>query len=409
MKKLLLKVNILFTTVLLFLFIISCNGQVKTNLPKKDTIVPKIVRTQGLVSGNVLCKLQDKFGNLWFCTSGEGVYKYDGKSFTNFTTKDGLSSNDVNAIIEDKAGNILFGTKSGICKYSFSLKNNEKPITKFSKNDDESQKPISSMLEDRKGNLWFGVWNGGIYCYTPTALLKAGEKNYTNFLNNDDYHFNLGNHHQLILDILEDKSGNLWFSSWNGGGVWKYNPSASLKAGEKPFKNFLPSAEYYKNNQDERTNSNQATYLSNFIYSQTNDTITDDMIFSMAEDKAGNIWFATRRHGVCRYEPTASLRAGAKSFTSFREPEGFISRAIYDILIDKKGIIWLTTDANGVFLYDGKSFKNFTTKDGLINNSVFSAFEDKDGFLWFGTRGFGLSRYNPSGGVGGKMFTNFSE
>lgn len=409
MKKLL--INIIFLTIKLFFIIISCNGQVKTNLLKGDTIIPKMTRTQGLVSGNVLCKLQDKFGNLWFCTSGEGVYRYDGKSFKNFTTKDGLSSNDVNAIIEDKAGNILFGTKNGICKYSpiTSLKVGEKPISTFTENLDDSKKPISSMLEDKKGNLWFGAWTGGIYRYTPSVLLKAGEKNFTNFLNKDDYHFNLGNHNQLILDILEDKNGNLWFSSWNGGGVWKYNPSASLREGEKPFKNFLPSAEYYKNNQDERTNNNQGAYLTNFMYSQTNNNITDDMIFSMTEDKAGNIWFATRRHGICRYDPTASLRAGGKSFTSFREPEGFISRAIYDIMIDKKGNIWLTTDANGVFRYDGKTFKNFTTKDGLINDSVFSAFEDKDGYIWFGTRGFGLSRFNPLGNANGKMFTNFSE
>ena len=67
----------------------SCNGQVKTNLPKENiNQQPKMIRTQGVMSGNVGCELQDKTGNLWFCTSGEGVYRYDGKSFTNFTTKD---------------------------------------------------------------------------------------------------------------------------------------------------------------------------------------------------------------------------------------------------------------------------------------------------------------------------------
>ncbi|MBK6903663.1 MAG: hypothetical protein IPH04_12890 [Saprospirales bacterium] len=37
--------------------------------------------------------------------------------FTNFTTKNGLCSNNVSAIIQDKSGNILIGTNNGICKY----------------------------------------------------------------------------------------------------------------------------------------------------------------------------------------------------------------------------------------------------------------------------------------------------
>jgi ligand-binding sensor domain-containing protein len=72
-------------------------------------------------------------------------------------------------------------------------------------------------------------------------------------------------------------------------------------------------------------------------------------------------------------------------------------------LEDKKGNIWLSTDKNGVFSYDGKTFKNFTTKDGLVNDSVKSILEDKNGNVWFGTRGFGLSRYD------GSTFTSFSE
>ncbi|MBK8080047.1 MAG: hypothetical protein IPK25_07045 [Saprospiraceae bacterium] len=57
------------------------------------------------------------------------------------------------------------------------------------------------------------------------------------------------------------------------------------------------------------------------------------MIHSMTEDKAGNIWFATRRHGICRYD--------GKKFTSFGESEVFLSYGVTTILEDKKGSIWL--------------------------------------------------------------------
>jgi ligand-binding sensor domain-containing protein len=54
--------------------------------------------------------LEDKSGNLWFGTYGGGVSKYDGKSFTHFTEKEGLSNNTVLSMLEDKSGNLWFGT-----------------------------------------------------------------------------------------------------------------------------------------------------------------------------------------------------------------------------------------------------------------------------------------------------------
>jgi ligand-binding sensor domain-containing protein len=47
--------------------------------------------------------LEDRKGNYWFASIGSGVYYYDGKSFRNFTTKEGLVNNDVFTIYEDKA------------------------------------------------------------------------------------------------------------------------------------------------------------------------------------------------------------------------------------------------------------------------------------------------------------------
>ncbi|WP_379846374.1 ligand-binding sensor domain-containing protein [Larkinella bovis] len=369
-----------YGAVLLFAFVFSTSGygQAGPNAPrggpgKRPSIwegQPKLIRTQGVESGNVGCELQDKAGNLWFSTGGQGVYRYDGKSFTNFTTRNGLSDNEVSVIIEDKAGHILFGTKSGICQYD------GKTFTNYLKPGLLAKVRITCLFEDRGGNLWFGTMGTGLYRYDGRTL--------TNFLNNDDHPFNLGAHYQLIMDILQDRNGVLWFCSWNGGGVWQYDG--------KSFKNFLPAAEYYRSNEDQRS---AASYVPKVTYPLSREHLTDDMIFSMAEDRAGNLWFATRRHGACCYD--------GKSFTSFREKEGFVSYGITAILEDKKGYLWLATDKNGVFRYDGKTFKNYTTKDGLVNNSVRSILEDKTGNLWFGTRAFGLSRYD------GKTFITFSE
>ena len=333
-----------------------------------------MIRTQGTDYTQIGCGFQDRKGNLWFGTLNEGVYRYDGKSFAQFTKKDGLSDNDVNAITEDKSGNVLFVTNGGICKYDGKKFNN------YLETDTLNNFRITSLLEDREGNIWFGVMNKGIYRYDGT--------NFSNVLYKYKHPFYGDKHEKYIIDIIQDKNGNMWFSSWNGGGVWKYDG--------KTFTNFLPSKNYYVANQDGRNINNPQNTGGNIpkiSYSPSQDHITDDMIFSITEDKAGNIWFGTRRHGACRYD--------GKTFTNFTANNGFSNS--YSVLEDKDGNMWFTTEKNGVWCYNGKTYKNFTEKDGLVNNSVWFVLEDKNGNLWFGTRGFGLSRYD------GKTFVTFSD
>ena len=50
---------------------------------------------------------------MWFTTNDNGVWRYDGKSFSNFTTKDGLINNSVFSVLEDRSGNLWFGTRNG--------------------------------------------------------------------------------------------------------------------------------------------------------------------------------------------------------------------------------------------------------------------------------------------------------
>jgi len=367
----------IFSLLLLSIFFTFCDGQ---NSPKQKSSTnrtetsEKIIRTHETQSGVVHCELLDKNGNLWFSINGEGAYRYDGKSFTNFTTKDGLCNNNVGSIIQDKTGNILFGTNSGICKYDGNT---------FTKHPVPDTLSITCMLEDKDGNLWFGTKTDGIFRYNGTTL--------DNFLNSNKHEYNLGNNNQFILDILQDKNGNLWFSSWNGGGVWKYDG--------KEFKNFVPSADFYKTNQDKRrlsnTTQNPLDNSTNSSYVPSQDYISDDMIYSMTEDNSGNIWFATRDNGICRYD--------GKIFTIIGKNEGFNSRGATAILQDDKNGFWITTVDKGVWYFDGKQFKNFTETDGLVNNAVMNILKDKDGNLWFGTKYLGLSRYD------GKTFTTFSQ
>ncbi len=89
------------------------------------------------------------------------------------------------------------------------------------------------------------------------------------------------------------------------------------------------------------SNSKQQKSLDNLGFntlSVSSGRITDDMIFSIIEDKSGKLWFATRRHGVCIYD--------GKSFTNFNENEHFIRYGVYSIMEDHNGNLYLTGDIN---------------------------------------------------------------
>tara|TARA_B110000858_G_scaffold182029_1_gene221040 strand:- start:1721 stop:2755 length:1035 start_codon:yes stop_codon:yes gene_type:complete len=107
--------------------------------------------------------------------------------------------------------------------------------------------------------------------------------------------------------------------------------------------------------------------------------------FDALEDSKGNIWIASTRYGVFRYN--------GNNFTNFTTDNGLIHNRTMDIHQDKIGNIWIAT-MGGVSYYNGKTFDNFTTKEGLTNNDVNTIMEDKTGKIWFGTRGT-LCLYNP--------------
>ena len=121
--------------------------------------------------------LQDKKGNIWF-SNWKGAYRYDGKSFTSFTKNDGLSSDAVTRIIEDKKGNLWFGglnedddlgfgNSGGMCRYD------GKTFTCFTTKDGLRNNDIWTILEDKTGNIWIGT--------RGTILHRFDGKTFINF------------------------------------------------------------------------------------------------------------------------------------------------------------------------------------------------------------------------------------
>ncbi|HLO46271.1 MAG TPA: two-component regulator propeller domain-containing protein [Leadbetterella sp.] len=374
------KLVILFALLTMSVSGIICNGQ------------EKLIKNLGLSNdkgNNVHCSLEDKAGNLWFGTTGDGLFKYDpsaslrtgGKTFTQFTTSNGLNHNLVNDILEDKAGNVWIGTEAGLMLYDplATVKTGGKSFTEikipFRKNVPSKRNDVWSIMQDKSGKLWFATFDG-VYTYDPARRsdsnnLKPDGKSFNFFKVTDDTT-------DCIFKteyILEDKAGNVWFGGRCNVGVYRYDPSASLSSGGKTITHLKPNG--------------------------------DDWAWPVLQDKKGNIWFSSWK-GAYRYDPSASLRTGSELF---EKVEGLSDGPITRIIEDKKENLWFGGGGRGLCRYDpsaplnagGKTFTCFTAKDGLINDDVWSILEDRTGVLWVGTRETILHRFD------GKTFTSYTE
>jgi len=127
---------------MVFLFATSCNGQKATETVKKTatTYAASAPRTNVMgtvrdsvklpsplygplpnpivqISKHIYNIFQDKAGNIWFATEGDGVCRYNGKSYNYFTTQNGLSGDAVRSILQDEKGNVWFATNRGVSRY----------------------------------------------------------------------------------------------------------------------------------------------------------------------------------------------------------------------------------------------------------------------------------------------------
>ena len=86
--------------------------------------------TQNNIDGTEVWSLfEDSSGNIWFPTEGYGVYRYNGKSFDNFSEREGLASKAIQCIYEDRNKTLWFGGHMGLYKYDPSnLSSNNPPI-----------------------------------------------------------------------------------------------------------------------------------------------------------------------------------------------------------------------------------------------------------------------------------------
>lgn len=404
----------------MIIFASCCKGQ---NAFKDEAPTPKIINPEGKTQFPydqfVDCGLQDKTGNLWFGTS-RGIYCFDGKLFTNYKVINGLRVDRVSKMLEDKAGNVWFGAFGGIVCYrpslnlkidSGSFASIQIPVSPgpYPGNErlgnlsaPESIKAVTQIIEDSHGTIWFCA---GYEVYRVD--INSGKAIVTGigqFLKSEKVKVSGGDPEDFgIVGIYEDKEGNMLFSAV--ACCFCFDVTYRLNAVKINNACVLNTCKHNARSQRGFEAHNKEIATSFTLITKENGG-SNIAFTAVLKDRAGNIWMGSS------WDSGMYIYRGAH-FISVINSKELSKSVVNNIYEDKKGNIWMSTgeknsgEGSGVFCYDGKSITQFTAKDGLCSASPFRhnfvscIAEDDMGKLWFGGYG-GLCNYD------GKRFTNFT-
>ena len=350
---------------------------------------------QGLSSDNVLAILQDSRGFMWFGTDN-GLNKYDGYVFTVYMhdpyDSSTISGNNIPFIYEDKSGTLWLRGPGG------QLNRFDRATEKFTRC--LANTPVLDIHEDASGTLWFATSGGGLKRFDRAS---GTFRQYS--LSND-----------TLYSICEDsgEAGNiLWIGTARGLDRFDIiNESfTQYKHGSRNQVNTIHGDRFGllwvgTNEGLYRFAKISGTFTHYPVEGRISESQGKNEILRIYEDSGGILWIGTA-------DGLATFRRSTGTFTFYQGNRKRLldNERVQSICEDGRGRLWFGTMGGGLRSYDWANNK-FTFYIGDPKNSsslndyvVNTIYEDKSGTLWFGTGSGGVNKIDRSR----KAFSNYAQ
>ena len=125
--------------------------------------------------------------------------------------------------------------------------------------------------------------------------------------------------------------------------------------------------------------------------------LSNNYVISIAQDKQGFLWFATEE-GLNKFDGTRFMTYYKNDLS--QSSQGITGNELNRVYADnKRPIIWIATQRDGLNAYNGRSFKTYSynKKDAgsISNNVIWQIIEQSDSILWVSTD-YGVNRWKRS-------------
>lgn len=358
-----------------------------------------------LSSNRVRSFIKDRYGKIWVAAdSGINLWSESEKSFQHFvndpTNVNSLSSDEVLDLFEDDGGTIWVGTKSnGVSKWNNTIAAFPHVRHKAGTINTLSNNQITSFAEGQNDSLWIGTF-GGMNLWNPQSdkfeVFHKGQNNLSG---------------EVVMSLLTDSKGRLWAGTMRDG----LNLREPGKTGFRVFRHQNGDPSSLRSDQISQIfeDSHGRIWIATYgggIHCYLEDgtfkrypiedhgvyAFSDFYAVDITEDSSGIIWVATERGGVTLLNPdtgeTSFLRHDPKDNATVS------SDHVITLLRDEE-FIWVGTRDKGLNLYSPgqKKFLHFDKQQGLASDAVFGLLKDKLGRLWI-SGNKGLSVLDPKTG-----------
>lgn len=419
-------------------------------------IKPQILSPDGTPYNGLIQGVTFKGDEIWFCTRGSGVGRYE---LTSKSTKwfqkgeAGLEDDTFNTIFCDAGGVIWLGSQNkGLVRCNISegailFSHYHRENSTLKSND------VMAIADAQDGNLWVGTWKGGL------SLFTTANASFNSFPSGLGDQYSLPS--DIVMSIYPAKNNQIWVGTFDKGISWfdpdsafhvyRTNPKEEHGLGSNIVWSFASEDTdgLWVGTSNGLSKLNLATnsYTTPQGYTPQQlwrNILEDDIRALQAGD--GELWIAAKKHGVFRVTledgvvtPLSDIAGSGEGLTHpyirlihkdsynaiwFGATKGLnrldpVTGNIRQYMVDEKselslphyrirsifedsrGQIWVGT-SNGLLLLDrdGKPkqvFKYETRNDGLVlaGKGVRGGTEDNLGRIWLATEG-GISIYDPT-------------
>jgi len=372
------------------------------------------------------CLLEDSKGNIWFGTYNGGIYKYlmsESRMEVIDLPKAGIASNWVSCLAEDSKGRMWVGTWEGGIAV---IKDGE--ISKFDAQNGLKPSRIYDIIEDVEGNILIADQNNGLTIFKGDAFGTINEKEIlpdpnvnaiyqdktgalwfgTNagisryYLNSDKktviYNQASNSIYEYIRFFREDRDGNLWIGS-NEGGVILYNMKTAKFEAQPYINSILPRIDQVTALEIDRKNRLWIGTVEGIAVGTINEpnfqryTLVDSLtIFGITAlycDPNGDMWIGTEprgdKPGLIKFD------AAKDDFISVTALPGIKPKAF---VMDDKGVLWIGTGEGVIAFRNDSVIATVNQSDGLLSDNINLLTSGNDGSIYIGTNN-GLNRYFP--------------
>lgn len=305
------------------------------------------IRTATQPSNYVESVYQDRKGDIWIFSQTPGIVRLclaTNEKEHLFTPKDEIIKHGRKSrklIFEDKAGTLwLLPTEDNFCYYDRKAKKLKPLLTDIDNPKSIFSPLVRSYTLDNQGNCWFATARGvEKLCFFP-----------------ENYQFTLTDYEAETRAFLRDSSNRLWTAS-KSNFIQIYAPDGTLEGYLSLQGNIVKEKQPFFNG-----------------------------VYSILEDKEGNIWLGTRDMGLFQLRKT---KAGHYAIHHFEhradDPYSISNNSIYAIYQDSRNNVWIGCYGGGLnllkkdkegkilFIHSNNELKNYPTAYGMKVRNISEA------------------------------------